>query len=58
MRRPVESGFIPSAFLHGTAKSSQKDFRSALIDICQKAEVLYQLFGFVSGLTEKTKSNQ
>ena len=46
---------MPLAFLMGTRKEKQKDFRTALIDICQAKEMLELLFTFVCELTELPK---
>lgn len=49
---------MPLAFLMGTKKERQKDFRVALIDLCQTKEVLDLLFSFVSGLADLGHKNQ
>lgn len=46
---------MPTAFLQGAQKVSQRDFRSGLIETCQKEDLLDRLFSFVSELTEKVK---
>ena len=50
----VKDAFVmPAAFLMGAKKAKQHDFRSALIETCQKEEVLDRLFTFVSELSRK-----
>lgn len=46
---------MPLAFLMGTKKEKQKDFRAALIDLCQTRDILDQLFTFVSELADLPK---
>ncbi|MGY6277232.1 type I-F CRISPR-associated endonuclease Cas1f [Methylomonas sp. MgM2] len=41
---------MPAAFLAGAEKLSQRDFRNALIEICQQEEILDRLFTFVAKL--------
>lgn len=41
---------MPAAFLAGAEKSSQRDFRNALIETCQQQEILDRLFTFVAKL--------
>lgn len=44
---------MPTVFVSVAAKKSQKEFREALIERCQQAEVLDYLFGFLQKLCEK-----
>lgn len=44
---------MPAAFLEGAQKTKQQDFRSGLIETCQKAEILDRLFDFLSSLALK-----
>jgi len=46
---------MPLAFLQGSQPGKQQDFRSALIETCQKEEILDRLFTFVSELPGKAK---
>ncbi|WP_347257596.1 type I-F CRISPR-associated endonuclease Cas1f [Methylocaldum sp.] len=51
----VKDAFVmPAAFLMGAKKVKQQDFRSALIETCQKQEILDRLFTFVSELPQKS----
>ena len=49
---------MPAAFLYGAEKAKQQEFRGALIEICQKEEILDRLFTFVSELAVKQEDKQ
>jgi CRISPR-associated protein Cas1 len=50
----VKDAFVmPAAFLMGASRAKQQDFRGALIEVCQKEEILDRLFTFVSELPQK-----
>jgi CRISPR-associated protein Cas1 len=44
---------MPAAFLGGTQRVKQQDFRAGLIETCQTEEILDRLFTFISELAEK-----
>jgi len=49
---------MPVAFLYGAEKAKQQEYRGALIEICQKEEILDRLFTFVSELAVKQEDKQ
>lgn len=49
---------MPLAFQMGASKEKPQDFRVALIDHCQRKEILDRLFTFVFELTEQKLINQ